>query len=112
MATRQKKILTVEFESAIPIVLERSFCDNSVAFYDLANSVKKMWLQSLVATTVAIHYPVISWWEFDLETQDFQNRCIKVYCNLQSEKFVAKSPFRENYVAFRIPQISFHAIQS
>ena len=89
VATRQKKILTVEFESAIPIVLERSFCDNSVAFYDLANSVKKMWLQSLVATTVAIHYPVISWWEFDLETQNFQNKMYQGLLNLQSEKFVA-----------------------
>ena len=51
----KKNFLTIVFESAIKIVLERSFCDNLVAFYDLSNSVKKMWLQSPVATTVAIH---------------------------------------------------------
>ena len=55
MWLHEKKILTVVFESTIKIVLERSFCDNLVAFYDLSNGVKKMWLQSPVATTVAFH---------------------------------------------------------
>ena len=74
----KKKILIVVFESAIKIVLERSLCDNLVAFYDLSNSVKKMWLQSPVATTLAIHYLLTHWWKFDLETQNFQIGCMKV----------------------------------
>ena len=57
-------------------------------------------------------YLVTHWWKFDLETQNFQNGCVKVLSKLQSDKFVAKLSICENNVAFRIPQISIHAIQS
>ena len=107
-----KKKLTTVFESAIKIVLERSFCDNLVAFHDLLYCVKNMWLQSHVATTVAIHYLVTHWSKFDVEIQNFQIGCMKVLSKLQSEKFVATSAICENNVAFRISRISFHALQS
>lgn len=60
------------FESVIKIALERSFCDNLVAFYNLSNYVKKLWLHSHVATTSAVHNCVTPLLKFDLESQNFQ----------------------------------------
>ena len=68
----KEKNLVVVFESVIKIALERSFCDNLVAFYNLPNSVKKLWLHSHVATTSAVHNCVTPLLKFDLECQNFK----------------------------------------
>ena len=89
------------FESVIKIALERSFCDNLVAFYNLPNSVKKLWLHSHVATTSAVHNFVTPLLKFDLECQNFQIGVMKDSSKHKCDQFVATLLICENIVVYR-----------